>query len=196
MNIILVHGMFRSRASLVLLRLRLARAGHEPSLFGYSVATETFSGIVERFLQLAARLDAPFAIVGHSLGGVIARAATPSLPAGLARIVMLGTPNCRPELARRFSRYSVFAVAGDSGRRLADEAFWNTLPTPKVPTLVVAGTAGPRWGPLGDRPSDGVVAVDETRLEGAEHREVPCLHTFIMNSPEVARLTTRFIGEP
>jgi hypothetical protein len=35
--------------------------------------------------------------------------------------------------------------------------------------------------------------VDETRLEGAEHREVPCLHTFIMNSPEVARLTGEFV---
>ncbi|HZU96585.1 MAG TPA: alpha/beta fold hydrolase [Planctomycetota bacterium] len=194
MKLLLAHGMFRSPASLVLLRVRLARAGHEPVSFGYSVAFESFERIVARFVELASSIEGPWAIVGHSLGGVIARAATPLLPQGLEKVVMLGTPNRSPELARRFSGLPLFRLAGDAGRKLADDAFFSELPRPRVPTLVVAGTGGPRWGPLGDRPSDGVVAVEETRLEGALHREVPCLHTFIMNSPEVARIATDFIG--
>jgi hypothetical protein len=200
MKVFLIHGMGRTTASLFLLRMRLARAGHTPHVFGYSVARESFARIVERFVATVAgavRSHEPYAILGHSLGNVIARAASPALPRGLARLVMLAPPNNAPILARKLDGNPVFELlAGDAGRRLRDATFYDTLPVPPVPTLVIAGTGGPRlrFHPHGEEPSDGVVTVAETRLRGAEHREVPCLHTFIMNNAAVARLALEFLS--
>jgi pimeloyl-ACP methyl ester carboxylesterase len=149
-----------------------------------------------RATMLADR-DAPYAIVGHSLGSILTRVASPSLPRGFARFVMLAPPNRPPAMARTFGRNPVFrALTGDAGRRLQDESFYGRLPTPEVPTLVLAGNAAPRaaWMPFGDEPSDGVLAVVETALPGAEHREVSAIHTLIMNHPETARSILDFLG--
>jgi pimeloyl-ACP methyl ester carboxylesterase len=199
-KVFLLHGMGRSTASLLLLRHRLSRAGFEPHSFGYAVAREPLGSIVARFVTEVAssvREGEAYGIVGHSLGNVIARAASPALARGLARIVMLAPPNSSPVLARRLARVPFFGFfTGDAGRSLGDPGFYAALPVPAVPTLVIAGNAGPRaaWLPFRGEPSDGVVSVAETRLEGAEHREVPCLHTFIMHDGEVARLTSDFLA--
>lgn len=199
MRVFLVHGMGRTRASLLLLRARLARAGLAPVLFGYGVARERWDAIVERFVVAvrdAVDPGQPYGIVGHSLGNVIARAASPRLPEGLRAIVMLAPPNRPPVLAEKFSRSPIFALfTGEAGKNLASPEFYETLPVPAVPTLVVAGTGGPRasWLPHGDEPTDGVVSVSETRLPGARHHEVPRVHTLIMNDREVARLAADFL---
>src|SRR5271170_386049 len=134
MKVFLVHGMGRTRVSLLLLRGRLAAAGLEPRLFGYWVSRETFPAIVSRFVDEVASAvsgEELYAILGHSLGGVIARAASPRLPAGFSKLVMLGTPNSSPALARRLASNSGFRLlAGDSGQRLGDAAFYETLPVP------------------------------------------------------------------
>src|SRR3954465_6858130 len=120
-----------TKASLVLLRFRLSRAGFEPPLFGYSVARETPAEIVSRFVTAVASAvlrDEPYAVIGHSLGNVIARAASPRLPTGLARVVMLAPPNRPPLLARKLGRNGVFQLlAGDAGQKLGDPAFYATL---------------------------------------------------------------------
>jgi hypothetical protein len=44
-------------------------------------------------------------------------------------------------------------------------------------------------------PGDGLVTVDETRLDGSsEHHIVPAIHTFVMNHPVVIRGTVSFLG--
>jgi hypothetical protein len=198
MKVFLVHGMGRTRASLLVLRSRLKSAALEPHLFGYSVAREPFDGIVQRFVEVVASATdgEAYGIVGHSLGNVIARAALPRLPRGLSRIVMLAPPNRPPLLASKLAGNPIFSwLTGDAGKSLAAPSFYEKLPVPEVPVLVLAGTAGPKasWLPHGDEPSDGVVTVSETRLEGARHREVPCVHTLIMNDREVARLAAEFL---
>jgi hypothetical protein len=75
------------------LRLRLAAAGHEPEYFGY----DWRQGIARLGAAFATRLRVdgqPAAIVAHSLGGLVARAALrrARLPP-ISRVVMLGTPN-------------------------------------------------------------------------------------------------------
>lgn len=47
-----------------------------------------------------------------------------------------------------------------------------------------------RLSPFSGAPNDGIVAVEETRLEGTEHIEVRAVHTWIMNEP-IARLALR-----
>lgn len=198
MHVFLVHGMGRTHRSLALLALRFERGGLSTSRFGYDVRRETLAEIAARFTEhVRTRAGgAPYGIVGHSLGNVIARLASPALPTGLSGLVMLAPPNRPPILATLMRDRLLFrALARDAGQRLADPAFYEALPVPAVPTLVFAGTAGPRahWLPFRGAASDGVVAVDETPLEGAEHRTVPALHTFIMNDARVAAEALAFL---
>ena len=197
MQVFLVHGMGRSPASLALLGWRLARAGIRTSQFAYRVTQHDLAQIAARFsAHVRATATGPYAVVGHSLGNVIARMASPSLPRGLAGLVMLAPPNQSPRLARRFHRSPVYdALFRDAGQRIADPAFYAELPVPKVPTLIFAGSLGPRarWLPFDGALSDSVVAVDETHLPDADHRIVPALHTFIMNDATVTRAIVDFL---
>lgn len=197
MHVVLIHGMGRSQVSMALLARRLRSAGHDVASFGYFVTRDALDVIAHRFAGFvhAHAKEAPFAIVGHSLGNVITRLALPEL-AGLSRFVMLAPPNQPPVMARALEGNPVFKVlTRDAGRKLLDAAFYEGLPLPTAPTLVIAGNRGPkaRWLPFRGEPSDGVVRVEETRLPGVPHVEVPAVHTFIMNDAEVAKIVVRFL---
>ena len=198
-RVFLIHGMGRTQMSMALIARRLRAAGHQPSSFGYFVTRDPLERIAE---QLAAHVDRVgaddgqgYAVIGHSLGNVITRMALPAL-GDLRRFVMLAPPNRPPVMAQSLSGNPVFrALTRDAGIKLIDDEFFRQLPLPNVPTLIVAGTREPkaRWLPFAGQASDGVVGVEETRLPGVPHVEVPAIHTFIMNDAEVARLTLRFL---
>lgn len=208
-RVFLIHGMGRSRASLLWLATRLRRAGHAPSLFGYQVRTQSLDDIVARWRQHIHQVwstdlaegagDDGYAVVGHSLGNIITRGASERLPEGFRRFVMLAPPNQPPRLAGLLRRRLLYrGLTADAGQRLADPGFYAKLPIPRVATLVIAGDAG-RLSPVlpyGTRErSDGVVGVEETRLPTPHlHLVVPAVHTFIMNSPEVARTICHFLA--
>jgi len=182
-QVLLIHGMGRSPRSMAMLGWRLRRAGLGTASFGYDVRRAPLGEIAERFAHFTREHAAggPYAIVSHSLGGVITRLASDDLPDGLAAIAMLAPPNRPPRLAARLAGHAAFRVfTGDAGQRLRDPRFYDALPVPRAPTLVIAGTVGPRF-PFEGQPSDGIVALDETHLPGAEHRVVPAIHTLIMN---------------
>ncbi len=185
---------------MALLARRMRAAGHRTSAFSYFVSRDPLARIADGLVAhveraLVADADDGFAIIGHSLGNIITRVALPRLP-GLRRFVMLAPPNQPPLLARALAGNPLFrALTRDAGHKLTDEEFYRQLPAPTVPTLVIAGTGGPRasWLPFRGARSDGVVGVDETVLPGVTHVEVPAIHTFIMNDAEVARLTLQFL---
>ncbi len=194
MRVFLIHGMGRTSVSMGLLARRLRAAGHEVSAFGYFVTRDPVDVIAHK-LKLFIGDAEGYALIGHSLGNVIARLALP-LP-GLARMIMLAPPNQPPVMARALEGNPLFKVlTRDAGKKLLDEQFYARLPVPDVPTLVIAGNRGPRaaWLPFKGEPSDGVVRVEETRLPGVPHVEVPAIHTFIMNDAEVARLALDFLA--
>ncbi|MDA8017734.1 MAG: alpha/beta fold hydrolase [Thermoanaerobaculia bacterium] len=205
MRIFLPHGMGRSPASMWPLALRLKRAGYRPSLFGYFVAFETFDQIVERFLRqvnlvLVEDLEAGkdvsrWGVVGHSLGNIITRKAYPSLPVGFSRFIMLAPPNQPPAAARSLRNNFFFKTfTRNAGQTIADPSFYDELPVPDVPSLVVAGDAGPRFGWLPfDGPHDAVVQVDETRLDDIPVLRVPAMHTFMMNRQDVTDAILDFL---
>lgn len=191
---------------MLLLSARLKRAGHLPSSFGYFVRLDTLDQITDkwiRHLEATLALDnkgrdepAPYAIIGHSLGNIITRYATDRLPEGLLRFIMLAPPNQPPVLARKLKQNPVYrALTGDAGQRLADPGFYDQLSRPDVPTLILAGDSGPRarWLPFEGAPTDGVVGVEETRLEGVPHLTVASIHTFIMNDREATHIVDHFL---
>lgn len=207
MRVFLLHGLGRTSASMAVLAHRLKKAGHRPTFYGYQVLLRTLDDIAERFADKADRVLArdrarersavvPYAVVGHSLGNVITRLASPELPSGLERFVMIAPPNRVPAVARALSDNPVFRAASkDAGKMLTDEEFFARLPKPDVPTLVIAGTRGPSasWLPFAGEPNDGIVTVDETRYEGAPQLLIHGVHTFLMNRRDVFDAVERFL---
>lgn len=207
MRVFLLHGLGRTSASMAILAHRLKEAGHRPSFYGYQVLTRPLEEVAARFRRRAERVLArdrarersavvPYAIVGHSLGNVVTRIASPELPPGLDRFVMIAPPNRPPAVAQALSANPIFRAASrDAGRKLTDAEFFESLPKPSVPTLVIAGTRGPgaTWLPFAGEPNDGIVKVDETRLEGAPQLLVHGVHTFLMNRRDVADAVKRFL---
>jgi triacylglycerol lipase len=196
-KVFLIHGMGRTSASMILLARRLRQAGHETSSFGYFVTRDTLEGIAGRFTDHVEKHAAgeEYGVMGHSLGNVLTRLASPRLPR-MRRFIMLAPPNQPPVMARALQNSPVFrALTRDAGEKLRDPQFFERLPVPSCPSLIIAGTRGPsaRFLPFRGARSDGVVAVEETRLHGVPHIEVESVHTFIMNSAEVARLALQFL---
>jgi hypothetical protein len=201
----MVHGLGRTPLSLVGLARDLRRSGHRPRLLGYLGALESYEAIVRRVrrrLLAAAETREPYAAIGHSLGGLILRAALAEWPGDLPPprcVVMLGTPSRTPRLAQRFRRWRLYRwVNGEAGQLLAQPDYFADLPMLTVPCTVIAGTKGwPRAISLfAGEPNDGVVAVNETRLgPPGTVIEVPASHTFMMNNRQVRALVREVLAK-
>lgn len=198
MRVLLIHGMGRTPLSMLGLARHLQRAGHHVELAGYLSATQRFDDIVTRIGARIAAIAAwgePYVIVGHSLGGLLARAALSAAPAGMRppqHLIMLGTPNQPSSLAGRLQDVWPFRWAtGESGARLASAEYFRSLPYPVVPYTIIAGTRGPRgrFSAFGDEQNDGKVAVRETRVQAGDAPiELAVRHTFMMNDARVRAL--------
>jgi pimeloyl-ACP methyl ester carboxylesterase len=186
--------MGRTALSLYRLARELESAGHRTRLLGYVAAVEPFERIVSRIhgrLAQLAQEGGRYAVVGHSLGGLLVRAALARSPVAHppAHLIMLGTPNQSPRLARQYQRLWLYRwVNGESGQVLAQTKFFEQLPPLTVPCTIIAGTRGwrARPGVFGGEANDGVVAVSETMVAGTDAPiELPVRHTFMMNDRRV-----------
>jgi Thioesterase domain len=192
MNLLLVHGLWRTPLSLLMLVRRLRGWGYRPEQFGYAAVAQGYDAIVARLTQRLERLAGagPYAVIGHSLGGVLLRSALSGLAGPQPEhLIMLGTPNRPPRLARVLGvRWVYRRITGECGVNLSSPQFYASLPLPRVPYTIVAGTAGPRgrWSPFGDEPNDGIVAVSETLICYDDPLVVlPVTHTFMVNNARV-----------
>lgn len=194
-TVFLIHGMGRSRLSMSLLGARLRREGFRTVNVPYSQTTASFGEISAALRRRAAAAGGGrYHLVGHSLGAVVIREGfREGYPPGLGRVVMLAPPNSPPHLALKLGSFAPYRwLCGDSGRKLADPAFYAALPVPAAEFAVLAGDRGSRLN--SEEPNDGVVTVAETRLEGMKAFKVlRRTHTFLMNAPETAPLVASFL---
>jgi len=190
MNILLLHGQGRTSNAMRLLGVRLRWLGHHVQYFEYYTRKEKFTDIVVRLIDTIKSTfshNEPYVIVGHSMGGLLARASLPALEDHLPlHLVLLASPSRPPLLAPRAARSRIYRrITTDCGQQVANPEFYKDLPKPTIPTTIIAGSGGPRsrWLPYGYEVNDGVMSVQETYL-GPEYEviQVPCIHTFIMNS--------------
>ncbi len=201
MHVLLIHGLARTSLSLARLEHQLRQAGHSTEQFGYVAFAENFDAIAHRLWQRFQHLGSqgPYAVVAHSLGGVLTRSA---LDLGTAvqpnHVVMLGTPNQPPRLAPLAWKFFPFQwFTGQCGYNLTCKQFYANLPPLPTAYTIVAGTNGPTgWlSPFGDDPNDGIVALKETHITATDPViPVPAWHTFMMNHPQVQQIVLKALS--
>ena len=198
-SVVVAHGLWLPGVETLLLRRRLQDAGFCALLFRYQTVNR---GLDENAAELARFVERTpgetVHIVGHSLGGVVAvHMLQTRTIARVGRVVCLGSPLKGTHSGQRLARFGWGArLMGRSVRDLLERgglAPWS----PERALGSIAGNLpfgfGLLLGPL-PRPHDGVVTVEETRLEGATaHLELPLSHTALLFSRTVAKQTEHFL---
>jgi alpha-beta hydrolase superfamily lysophospholipase len=188
--IVLVHGFLANKYMLSLLARRLRRHGYLTDAWGYWNMRCSLLVHAERFARELAVLDADprierVHVVGHSMGGIIGRAALDrSRPTKLGRFVMLAPPN----------RGSFVATATQStfGRLLKPVAELATDPDSLVNRLPMP--AGVEVGVIAAA-HDALVTEASTHPDAPHaHVTLPTWHTGLLFRPETADLVAAFLA--
>lgn len=198
--VLLMHGLLRSSACMKPLateiRSRRSKA-REMIYFNYASSRDSVASHATAFRELMEHLPGKprWRVIGHSLGNIVLRAAIAQWNADgdptdclarLDRAVMLGPPNQGSSFARKLSQLGLFeTVTGRSGMQLGPQwsDFQAHLGIPPCPFAIIAGDISQQWigNPWLRGPSDGIVTVEETKLEGmAKFIVHPVLHAFLM----------------
>jgi len=204
-TVVLLHGLARSAANMLILEWRLEALGYRVCNVGYDTRVSRIEEAVEEVYEAVRACrggERTLHFVTHSLGGLVLRAllAERSL-AGLGRAVMLAPPNGGSEIADRVGALSwLERLMGPLSSQLGtgQDDLPRRLPVPSIPFGVIAGDqwinpVGPLWLPA---PHDGTVSVASTRLTGMrDHLVMPYTHTFIMNASPVAAQVDTFLRQ-
>jgi pimeloyl-ACP methyl ester carboxylesterase len=194
-QVLLVHGLLNPGWWLQPLAARLRAEGFAPRLFGYS---SVLGGPERAIPRLAERLqrEPVQALVGHSLGGLVALEALRRVPdAPVQRVVCLGSPLCGSGTARRLAAHPLTRpiLGRSAGMLQTGLCQWDG----DAQVGVVAGDVARGLGRLFSRfegASDGTVGLDETRLPGvADHCVVHNSHTGLVLSRQAARQAAHFL---
>lgn len=185
---------------------RLRRRGFATSIHRYFAARGWIEDHAERLERALERTTAgftrPFHLVGHSMGGLVIRAALArrggTMP-GLGRVVFLGTPHRGALLAERHApRWWYRWLFGKrAGMQLRPgDAFYARTPPPSVCFGTIAGGRGRVPGRNRSIPEDNdrIVEVSSTHLDGeADWRLLDADHHGMQYRRDVADAVARFL---
>lgn len=188
MQALFVHGMGRSPLSGWRLLRQLKRAGIKPMSFGYSVSFESFEKIKRRLISkiqdTAKRGD--YILIGHSLGGVLLRAALAELSRATRQprhVFLLGSPVQASRLAQRLKNNMLYRlVTRDCGQLLACAKRMSEVGQVVAPTTAIIGVRGlaNKKSPFKGEPNDGIVALAEASAPWLSAQiQIPVMHTLL-----------------
>lgn len=201
-DVVLAHGLWVPGVVMRPLAARLARAGFRCHTFSYMGAgrpLEAHAVRLARFARDVANKSGPVHFVGHSLGGLVILEALQRHPETAAgRVVLLGTPVNGCYAGRRLAKYPGgrwFLGESEDLWREGRAARWSR---PEA-LGVIAGTLplglGRLFGPL-PGVSDGVVALEETTVEGMTERvTLPVGHSAMLVSAKTAAQVAAFLRQ-
>jgi pimeloyl-ACP methyl ester carboxylesterase len=203
---LLVHGLWVGSWSMSWLAHALRERGFDARTHSYESVTGSLEQHLARLgdgVALLAHGGRKVNLVGHSMGGVVilryllgnTRDSAP--PAAIGRVVLLGTPARGSQAALAFERQPWGHLLLGESLPLWRSEFQHALDS-GLEVGAIAGSQPFGLGPLFvslPPPSDGVVTVEETRIEGLrDHRVLGVSHTGMLFSGEVAENAAAFLA--
>lgn len=204
-GVVLLHGIARSARSFRKMQGGLEAAGFATLSVDYQSRAKSLEALIgdihPAIAAFADGVDGPIHFVGHSMGGLLARAyLAKHRPDRLGRVLLLGPPNNGSEIADRFGRHAIYrAFFGPAGQQLTtapDAATRALLPPPTYPLGIIAGNRSVY--PIASRflpsPNDGRVSVASTRLDGmADHIVISTAHPLLVRDARAIAQTVAFL---
>lgn len=198
------HGILLNRFFFLPLELYFRRHGYTVINRGYPTTRRTIEEHgqdLHREVLEVARPGDEIHFLTHSLGGLVLRyALTHHEFPPLARAVQLVPPNRGSEKARHYRDDPLFRwlYGPHAGRQLTEDppGIFEHCGRPRQLELgIIAGTGSPPqiFHSCLSRPHDGVVTLEEARLEGYPIRELDTGHTTCLFRPRVWREVRSFL---
>jgi pimeloyl-ACP methyl ester carboxylesterase len=202
---ILLHGLWNSPGIMSGIAERLAAEGWATANICYPSRRLPLAAHAQATSRVAAGLAddgaTDIALIGHSLGGLVARAAMAHAPKdgwNPTSLVLIGSPARGSAIAGRFQNLPGFNHIVGACAPALTPAGAAPIPPPACPkTLVIAGGNGAHgYNPLLPGDDDGLIAVAETRLPGHEtaFTRVRALHKTLPLRPETIAACCGFLG--
>lgn len=206
-TVIVLHGLGRTSVSMAWIDRALRKAGYTTINKSYAFRKGPIAQLADEIIgsRISDALSAgaeKVHFVTHSLGGILLRQYDEhnEIPEG-SRAVMIAPPNQGSELVDFFRELPPLhwfcgPAFGELG--VDDSSTPNQLGPIGLETGVIAGDKNlfPGFARHFDGPSDGIVAVERTKVAGMnDWTIVPHGHTFIMNAPDTIRQTLCFLRD-
>jgi pimeloyl-ACP methyl ester carboxylesterase len=206
-GVVLLHGIAVGSWTLKRMQRAIEQAGFVTLNLDYASRRKRLDALAAdchpAIADFAARHDGPIHLVGHSMGGLLARVYLDKYrPEQLGRVVMLGTPNGGSEVADLLKDLAIYRRAfGPAGLQLTTEQddTLTSLPPLDYPVGIIAGNR--TISPISSLlilpgPNDGRVSVRSTRLEGmADHVVVKSSHTWLVRHSAAIDQTIAFLRD-
>ena len=204
--VVLLHGLMRTSTSMNRMQRELDAAGFVTVNVDYPSREHLVGELAEiavpkglaacKLFEDVERIH----FVTHSLGGILLRQyLSQHTIENLGRVVMLGPPNQGSAAVDEMGGVPGFDwLNGPAGRQLGkgEESVPLQLGPADFELGVIAGnrTIDPVTSAVLDKPNDGRVTVDDTKLDGmADHVVVDHSHAFMMRMRRTIELTIRFL---
>lgn len=175
--VVLVPGFLASDASMLELKLWLERMGYRSYFAGFGRNTrcpkDLTENLCERVEQVRLETEEPVTLIGHSLGGCLARSAARACPDNVKHVVTLGSPVSGVQV------HPLVMAAGERVRRGRCDAtcylpMMMPLPEGVTETSIFSKT-------------DGIVDWRTCAARGARAVEVTGTHIGMVWNPQVYR---------
>ncbi len=202
---VLLHGYLRSKDSMRKMKRTLEDTGYEVYAINYPstrFSIETFADQVAHILDDIQDDFREICLVTHSMGGIVARRVLSQNEfKTVGRLVMMAPPNQGAIVADILLEWwPKERLTGPAWKQLATdiEGLARNAGVPECEFGIIAGerTEGKGWNPLVPGSDDGLITVENTKMEGmTDFITVRTIHSRIMKNNEAIRQTVHFLKQ-